>query len=42
LKLTSWAARSYLLGEWRAVVDEFEDLNASVFHEEGIFLDLIG
>jgi len=23
------------------VIDEFQDLNASVFHDEGIFLDLI-
>lgn len=39
--LRSWAKRSELLFEWRRRVDAYPDLNISVFHDEGLFLDLI-
>uniref|UniRef100_A0A914HEQ8 SSD domain-containing protein n=1 Tax=Globodera rostochiensis TaxID=31243 RepID=A0A914HEQ8_GLORO len=40
-RLRVWAERTQLLMQWRAVVDHFPELNASVFHDESIFLDLI-
>ncbi|KAL3074915.1 hypothetical protein niasHS_014360 [Heterodera schachtii] len=40
-RLRKWAERTHLLMDWRSVVDRYADLNASVFHDESIFLDLI-
>lgn len=34
-------ARSELLHAWRRCVDNYSELNVSVFHDEGIFLDLV-
>uniref|UniRef100_A0A915MMP9 SSD domain-containing protein n=1 Tax=Meloidogyne javanica TaxID=6303 RepID=A0A915MMP9_MELJA len=41
-KLEVWTERGKLLKEWRAVVDKYSpDFDASVFHEDAVFLDLI-
>nr|CAD2165749.1 unnamed protein product [Meloidogyne enterolobii] len=41
-KLEVWTERGKLLKEWRAVVDKYsQDFDASVFHEDAVFLDLI-
>lgn len=39
--LKLWAQRSQMLQRWRQVVDRYPTFNATVFHDEGIFLDLI-
>uniref|UniRef100_A0AC35U2Z8 SSD domain-containing protein n=1 Tax=Rhabditophanes sp. KR3021 TaxID=114890 RepID=A0AC35U2Z8_9BILA len=36
-----WVVRGQKLKSWRKVVDSYDDLEASVFHEDGVFLDLI-
>lgn len=42
-QLGMWSVRKKLLKKWRAVVDkpEYKTFQASIFHEDGIFLDLI-
>ncbi|KAL3119909.1 hypothetical protein niasHT_007037 [Heterodera trifolii] len=40
--LTKWSRRVELLKEWRRTVDKFgEEIDASVHHDEAIFLDLM-
>ncbi|CAI5439803.1 unnamed protein product [Caenorhabditis angaria] len=39
--LSVWTQRGLMLKKWRSVVDEYKDFGASVFHEDGIYLDLI-
>uniref|UniRef100_A0A915DJ77 SSD domain-containing protein n=1 Tax=Ditylenchus dipsaci TaxID=166011 RepID=A0A915DJ77_9BILA len=41
LELRSWPRRSKLLQDWRKIIDTYPEFNASVYHEEGVFLDLI-
>ncbi|VDM41009.1 unnamed protein product [Toxocara canis] len=42
-ELKIWTERGKLLRQWRTVVDkpEYRSFHASVFHEDGVFLDLI-
>uniref|UniRef100_A0A915BPN7 SSD domain-containing protein n=1 Tax=Parascaris univalens TaxID=6257 RepID=A0A915BPN7_PARUN len=42
-QLKIWTERGKLLKQWRSVVDkpEYQSFEASVFHEDGVFLDLI-
>lgn len=41
-ELSVWTERGDLLKQWRAVVDKYSvEFDASVFHEDAIFLDLI-
>ena len=39
--LKKWATRSKMLQKWRSIVDSYPQFNATVFQEEGVFLDLI-
>jgi hypothetical protein len=40
--LRQWSERVALLKEWRRIVDENgTQFEASVYHEEGIYLDLV-
>lgn len=39
--LTIWTQRGEMLRAWRQVVDKYPDFGASVFHEDGVYLDLI-
>ncbi|CAI4229885.1 unnamed protein product [Auanema sp. JU1783] len=39
--LKIWSNRGVMLQEWRKVVDKYPDFGASVFHEDGVYLDLI-
>ncbi|KAI6208584.1 SSD domain-containing protein [Aphelenchoides besseyi] len=39
--LKKWSERSMMLQRWRRVIDRYPTFNASAYHEEGIFLDLI-
>ncbi|KAI6225070.1 SSD domain-containing protein [Aphelenchoides fujianensis] len=39
--LKQWAERSRMLQRWRRVIDRYPTFNASAYHDEGIFLDLI-
>ncbi|CAB3410698.1 unnamed protein product [Caenorhabditis bovis] len=39
--LTIWTQRGEMLKSWRRVVDKYSDFDASVFHEDGVYLDLI-
>uniref|UniRef100_A0A0K0G3N3 SSD domain-containing protein n=1 Tax=Strongyloides venezuelensis TaxID=75913 RepID=A0A0K0G3N3_STRVS len=36
-----WVVRGETLRSWRNVVDKYKDIDAHVFHEDGVFLDLI-
>uniref|UniRef100_A0A0N4Z0C0 SSD domain-containing protein n=1 Tax=Parastrongyloides trichosuri TaxID=131310 RepID=A0A0N4Z0C0_PARTI len=36
-----WVVRGETLKTWRNIVDKYKDIDASVFHEDGVFLDLI-
>ncbi|KAI1728642.1 patched family domain-containing protein [Ditylenchus destructor] len=40
-KLRRWPERSHLLDKWRLIVDSYAEFNTSVYHDEGVFLDLI-
>lgn len=40
-KLTVWTQRGEMLRAWRRVVDKYPDFGASVYHEDGVYLDLI-
>uniref|UniRef100_A0A915CR01 SSD domain-containing protein n=1 Tax=Ditylenchus dipsaci TaxID=166011 RepID=A0A915CR01_9BILA len=41
-ELSIWTERGKMLNEWRRVVDQYSpEFNAAVFHEDGVFLDLI-
>ncbi|KAI1728640.1 patched family domain-containing protein [Ditylenchus destructor] len=41
-ELSIWTERGKMLNEWRRVVDKYSpEFDASVFHEDGVFLDLI-
>ena len=39
--LIVWSKRADLLNRWRAVADEYRDLQASVYEEDAPFLDQI-
>ncbi|CAK5056282.1 unnamed protein product [Meloidogyne enterolobii] len=39
--LKEWAERANLQNKWRDIIDKYSDLNATVFNDEGLFLDLI-
>ncbi|KAH7689537.1 Protein PTR-23 [Aphelenchoides avenae] len=40
--LSIWTERGKLLNRWREIVDKYSpEFDASVFHEDGVFLDLI-
>uniref|UniRef100_A0A915MID2 SSD domain-containing protein n=1 Tax=Meloidogyne javanica TaxID=6303 RepID=A0A915MID2_MELJA len=39
--LKEWAERANLQNKWRDIIDKYNDLNATVFNDEGLFLDLI-
>ncbi|CEF65052.1 Sterol-sensing domain and Patched family-containing protein [Strongyloides ratti] len=36
-----WVVRGETLRSWRNIVDKYKDIDAHVFHEDGVFLDLI-
>lgn len=40
-RLTVWTERGEMLRAWRKVVDKYPDFGASVYHEDGVYLDLI-
>ncbi|KAI6203829.1 Sterol-sensing domain and Patched family-containing protein [Aphelenchoides besseyi] len=41
-EISIWTKRGELLNKWRATVDKYaKDFSPSVFHEDGVFLDLI-
>ncbi|CAJ0570413.1 unnamed protein product, partial [Mesorhabditis spiculigera] len=40
-QLRVWINRGKMLHQWRDVVDKYPDFEPSVFHEDGIYLDLI-
>jgi hypothetical protein len=39
--LTTTFQRSKMLQRWRQVIDRYPTFNATAFHDEGVFLDLI-
>ncbi|KAL6731989.1 hypothetical protein Aduo_002801 [Ancylostoma duodenale] len=39
--LSDWNQRGKMLHEWRRVVDNYSEFKPSVFHEDGVYLDLI-
>ncbi|KJH42737.1 patched family protein [Dictyocaulus viviparus] len=39
--LSDWNQRGEMLHEWRKVIDNYSEFNPSVFHEDGVYLDLI-
>uniref|UniRef100_A0A7I4XV90 SSD domain-containing protein n=1 Tax=Haemonchus contortus TaxID=6289 RepID=A0A7I4XV90_HAECO len=40
-KLSDWNERGRMLRSWRKVVDNYTEFKPSVFHEDGVYLDLI-
>ena len=39
--LSVWTNRGKMLHSWRGVVDKYPEFKPSVYHEDGVFLDLI-
>lgn len=39
--MRNWFERMQLFNKWRTIVDSYSEFNATVYHEEGIFMDLV-